>query len=132
MTDSAGTEFWWGNKKLRLRQKGEVEVPVLENLEYYEDFIDNAYFERFGTLTPSVEASSISREYEEWIDKNFEKTFNTSAQEDLCKNDESIQREDSSKRLDAAIERFYPNIHPNLQPNRSQTTPLVLLVLLLL
>ena len=88
MIDSANTEFWWDSmetKELRLRQKGEVEVPVLESLECYEDFIDNAYFERFGTLTPSVEASSTSREYEEWIDKKFEETFNTSAQEDLWK-----------------------------------------------
>ena len=61
-------------KELRLRQKGEVEVPVLESLEYYEDFIDNAYFERFWTLNPSVEAPSTSREYEEWIDKKFEET----------------------------------------------------------
>ena len=95
-------------KELRLRKKGEVEVPVLESLEYYEDFIDNAYFERFWTLNPSVEAPSTSREYEEWIDKKFEETFNTSAQVDLCKNDESIQGEDSVKRPDAAIERFYP------------------------
>ena len=42
MTDSADTEFWWDSmetKELRLRQKGEVEVPVLES---YENFIDNA------------------------------------------------------------------------------------------
>ena len=57
MMDSADTEFWRDSmetKELRLRQKGEAEVPVLESLEYYEDFMDNAYFERFGTLTPSV------------------------------------------------------------------------------
>ena len=125
MIDSANTEFRWDSmetKELRLRQKGEVEVPVLESLEYYEDFIDNAYFARFGTLTPNVEASSTSREYEEWIDKKFEETFNTSAQEDLCKNDESIQREDSVKRLDAAIERFYPTIS-NATMNLHGVTP---------
>ena len=54
-------------------------MPVLQSLEYYEDFMDNAYFERLGTLTPSVEASSTSQEYEEWIDKwKFKETFNTS------------------------------------------------------
>ena len=55
-----------------------------------------------------MEASSTSQEYEEWIDKKFEETFNKSAQEDLCKNDESIQKEQSVKRLEAAMERFYP------------------------
>ena len=54
-----------------------------------------------------MEASSTPLEYEEWIDKTFEETFNTSAQEDLWKNDESIQSEDSVKRLDMAIEEFY-------------------------
>ena len=87
MIDSEDTEFWWDSmetKELRLRQKGKVEVPVLESLEYYEDFIDNAYFERFGILTPSVEASSTSREYEEWIDKKFEERSSAHQLRKIC------------------------------------------------
>ena len=65
MIESADTEFWCDSmetKELRLRQKGEVEVPVLESVEYYEDFIDNAYFKRFGTLTLELEVSSTTQE----------------------------------------------------------------------
>ena len=100
MIDFANTEFWWDSmetKELRLRQKGEVELPVLESLEYYEEFIDNAYFERFGTLTPSMEASSTSREFDERIDKSLKRPSTHQLRKICVKNDESIQREDSVK-----------------------------------
>ena len=59
-------------KKFRLsKREKEKEIPKLDSLEGYEDFIDNAYFESFGSLTVGPESLNTTQEYEEWIDKRY-------------------------------------------------------------
>ena len=57
-SNSEITEFWWDSletKKFQLSER-EKEIPKLDSLEGYEDFIDNAYFKSFGSLTVSPES----------------------------------------------------------------------------
>ena len=101
---------------------GVKEEHMLESLESYEDFIENAYFERFGTLTLNVEASSTTQEYEKWIDQKFKDTLCPSCLQELFKRDESIQKENSMKRSDAAIEKYYPTTAKSPAQQESNNT----------
>ena len=65
------------------------------------------YFQRFGILTLNVEVSSTTQEYKEWIDQKFEDTLCPSSLQELIKWDDSIQKEDSVKRLETPVEWHY-------------------------
>ena len=83
-------------------------------MEGYEDFIDNAHLESFGSLTVGPESLNIIQEYEEWIDKRYEVNLSAPPQVELSRKEDrfdvSTHKEDSVKWLEAALERFYPTI----------------------